>query len=264
MSFSDSEGPTRVDRFHAGAFQLHQPATKGFRAGLDAMLLAACVPISANGAAADLGAGTGAVGFGAASRAAGLHATLVEKLPEVAALLRRSLLDPSNEPLAPRLRVIEGDLLGGRAVREAAGLADNAFGLVLSNPPFHPSDHRPSDDAVRRAAMSAGEGDFLRRWARACAALAAPRGRLALIVRPDDLVTVASALAGRMGGIRVLPVHTRPGPARRILLGATKGSREPFAILPGLDLSSVSGAPSPISSAIADGRHHIELFPGGD
>ncbi|MFC0209530.1 methyltransferase, partial [Chelativorans intermedius] len=55
-----------VDAFHRGRFHLVQPAERGHRAGLDAMLLAGAVPRAFCGQLADLGAGAGAAGLAVA------------------------------------------------------------------------------------------------------------------------------------------------------------------------------------------------------
>ena len=52
----EGDSGTTVDAFHRGAFLLAQPAGRGHRAGLDAMILAAAVPSGFTGRLADLGA----------------------------------------------------------------------------------------------------------------------------------------------------------------------------------------------------------------
>ena len=258
MSSPDLPAQSRVDKLYAGRFVLHQPATGGFRAGLDALLLAACVPADASGECADIGAGTGAVGCAAATRAVRISTTLVENESSTAALIRASIADPCNAAIAPRLRVAELDILSGRASRQAAGLEDRRFALVLTNPPFFPETYRRSPDPLREAALFTAGSDVLLRWLRACAALVSPRGRLAVVARPSDLPAISQALERRLGALAVLPVHTRPGPARRILVGARAGSRESLSILPGLDL----WRDEEVGRAIADGTCHLDLFAG--
>ena len=258
MNSSDEpQAASRIDRFFGGRFHLHQPFGRGFRAGLDAMLLAACVPGGARGECADIGAGTGAVGFGAAVRAPELAVTLVEKDAAAVERLTASVGDPANEGFASRLTVAHTDILAGRRTRDAAGLHDGRFALVLTNPPFFPGDHRRSPDAARDAALFAPEPDFLRRWLRASAALVAPRGGLVLVARPADLPVVIEALDRRLGALTVLPVHTRPGAALRILVGARAGSREGLSILPGLDLHGPGSEAT--AKAIADGAFDIGI-----
>jgi tRNA1(Val) A37 N6-methylase TrmN6 len=78
-----------------------------------------------------------------------------------------------------------------------------------------------------------------------------PGGTLTLIYRADGLRAVLTALGGGFGGVTVLPVHPRPEvDAIRVLVRATKGSRAPFAIAPGLSLQDADGQPSAAAEAI--------------
>lgn len=252
MSFPEG---ARIDAFFGGAFHLVQPQGRGYRSGLDALLVAACVEEGAGGRAVDLGSGAGALALGAAVRASELHVTLVENDPAMADFARASLSLPQNAPFAGRLILAQADATATRPQREAAGLFDGSFDLVLSNPPFYPAGHRASPDALRRAALSAqGEG-FLRRWVQVAAALMKPKGRLVLIVRPADLHAVLDAAAGRLGSLAILPVHTSEGAATRILVGAVRDSRKEMAILPGLELFGTEGRAR--LDAISAGRFTI-------
>ncbi|MGH6853338.1 MAG: methyltransferase, partial [Methylocella sp.] len=58
-----------------------------------------------------------------------------------------------------------------------------------------------------------------------------------LIHRPETLPQILQTLAGRAGGVTVLPVYPRQGAkAGRILVRGKKGSRAPLAIAPPLVL----------------------------
>lgn len=236
---ADGEAPpnTTLDAFLDGAFHLLQPAANGFRAGHDALLVAAAVPGDAAGQAVDLGAGAGALAFAAAVRAPGLHITLAERNAAMAALAERSRRLPGNAALAPRLRIAECDVLAGRAARERAGLHDGLFDLVLSNPPFHPPDHRRSPHALRDEALAAPDRNFLGRWLTAASALLRHGGTTLMILRPENLADIFPVLPGRLGDLRCLPIHpSAEAPATRILASATRGSRAPFRLLPRLVL----------------------------
>ncbi|GGD07841.1 tRNA1(Val) (adenine(37)-N6)-methyltransferase [Aureimonas glaciei] len=251
---------TSVDSFYAGRFHLVQPQGQGFRAGLDALLLAASLPAGRGGTAVDLGAGAGAVGFAAVARCPALAMTLVENNDVMAALARRSVALPGNAALAPRLRVVEADVLGRRAAREAAGLADGDYATVVTNPPFHPPGGRASPDALRHAARAATNEDFLIRWIRSGAALLAHGGLFAMIARPDSLADILNACERRLGDIRLLPVHAHAGaPAMRLLLHARKGSRAPLSLLPGLVLHGADGGLTAAGTGIGTGDATIDL-----
>ncbi len=252
--------PVRLDAFYGGGFAVFQPKGWGYRSGLDAMLLAACVSADFAGTIADLGAGSGVVGVAAAFRAAGATATLAEAQPIMASLCRRSLALPQNAAFAGRLRLAEVDVGAGRTARHRAGLADGAYDLVLTNPPFHPPNHRRPPDPVRDRALFADEGLTLDRWFTGAASLRAPRGRLLAVLRADRLGAALGALEPRLGAVTVLPVHTKAGaPAERILLSARKGTRAPTRLLEGIALNDADSRPTPLSTAIAGGAVTLPL-----
>ena len=254
--------PVRLDAFYGGAFAVLQPKGWGYRSGLDALLLAAAVPAETSGRIADLGAGSGGVGLAAAVRAPASHVTLVEAEPVMAALCRRSLALAENAPLAPRLAVAHVDIADRRAAREAAGLTDGAFDLVLTNPPFHPANHRRPPDPVRERALFPAADIPLDRWLAVAAALLLPRGRLVTVLRADLLGEALAALQARLGALAILPVHTRAGaPAERIVVAARKGTRAPLRLLEGIALADGAGHPSDLADRVSAGTAELpQLF----
>ena len=251
-------GNMTPDAFLGGRFHLLQPPRGGFRSGLDALLLAACVPDGAGGRAADLGAGAGAVAFAAAVRAPALSVTMVERDETAAGLARASAALPHNAALASRLCVIEADIVAPRPAREAAGLFDGAFDFVLTNPPFHPFGFRTSPDPARRSATAIPRRDFLSRWIAVAAALLRQNGRFFMIGRPDNLADVFGAVENRLGGMCILPIQPRPNhPASRVLVAAVRGSRAPVRLLPAAILADASGQGGALAAGIANGTHHF-------
>jgi tRNA1(Val) A37 N6-methylase TrmN6 len=232
-----------------------QPAGRGHRAGLDAMVLAAAVPDGFRGRLADLGAGAGAAGFAVAARCPEARVLLVERAEEMAACARQSLDLPGNARMAVRVEVLVADVeLSGRA-RERAGLADRSADFVIMNPPFNAAQDRATPDPMRRQAHVMAEG-LLERWLKTAAAIARPDAEVAVIARPQSLAEILSAINGRFGSPRVVPIHPRPdGEAIRILLKARKGARGGLALLPPLILHEQDGrAFTDRADAIINGR----------
>jgi tRNA1(Val) A37 N6-methylase TrmN6 len=230
-----------VDAFHRGRFWLVQPSRGAHRAGMDAMMLAAAVPCGFSGRLADFGAGAGAAALAVLSRCPAARAVLVERSAEMAGFAAATLSHPGNAHLGDRASVLTADVtLTGRA-RAEAGLADNSFDFVIMNPPFNAAEDRSTPDALRREAHVVEEGLF-ERWIRSAAAVARPRGGLAVIARPEQLVAILDAVEGRFGDAELLCVHPRPDAAAiRIVVRAVLGARGKLSIRPPLALHGASG-----------------------
>lgn len=224
-----------TDAFLGGRLWLRQPG-KGHRAGTDAVLLAAAVPAGFSGLALDAGAGAGAAGLALALARPHARICLVENDPFMAALARDNL---GLNGLANRGCVAQADILSPSR-RRGAGLIDGSAGLVITNPPFFdPSRTRlsPQPGKRRAHAMQAPGPAALAAWIAASLALIEPGGLFILIHRPDALPAILESLAGRAGGVTILPIHPRrEAAAIRILVRGVKGSRAPVSIAPALIL----------------------------
>ncbi|PLP59557.1 methyltransferase [Mesorhizobium loti] len=243
-----------VDAFHRGRFWLVQPADSGHRAGMDAMMLAAAVPTNFAGLLADFGAGAGAAGLAVVSRCDGARATLVERSPEMATFAEASLTHPANQHLSDRVTVLRADVaLTGKA-RSAAGLPDNGFDFVIMNPPFNAGEDRATPDALRHEAHVMADG-LWEAWVRSAAAVVKPRGGIAIIARPESLVAILDALAGRFGNAEIVPVHPRADQsAIRIVVRGLLGARGKLALRPPLVLHEATAKGLlPLADAISNG-----------
>ncbi len=238
-----SAGPAAytVDAFHRGRFFLVQPAGRGHRAGMDAMMLAAAVPSAFKGRLADFGAGAGAAGLAVLSRCAGAEAVLVELAEEMAAFADTTLGHPGNAHLGDRASVLRADVTLSGSARRNAGLVDRSFDFVVMNPPFNAVEDRATPDALRRQAHVAEEGLF-ENWLRSAAAVLKPTGGVALIARPEQLRKILDALDGRFGSAEMIAVQPRPQAAAiRIVIRAWRGARGKFSVLPPLVMHEGAG-----------------------
>jgi tRNA1(Val) A37 N6-methylase TrmN6 len=235
-----SSGESPPDLLLDGRLKLFQ-RPGGHRAGTDALLLAGASPPLSGGLAVDVGAGSGAAGLAMALANPRARLVLLEKNPLAAEDARRNV---AANLFAGRARVVEADLFDF-AARKAEALVE-AADLVLTNPPFLDARRaRISPDADRAMAHAFADGG-LEKWLRAALALLKPGGRLVLIHRADALDEILAALAGRLGGLEILPIFPRADRAAiRIVLRGRKGSKAPLALLPGLVLHGPDGKFTP-------------------
>jgi tRNA1(Val) A37 N6-methylase TrmN6 len=239
-----------------GAIMLRQPR-RGHRVGHDAVLLAAATPARPGDHAVELGAGVGAAGLALARRVPELSVTLVEIDPELAALAARNA---ESNGFSHRMNVAALDVGAPARAFTAAGLMPGGARRILMNPPFNdPARHEASPDAQRRQAHAAAHG-ALAHWTRKARVLLANAGTLTLIWRADGLADVLAALGRGFGDVAILPVYPRPDAAAiRILVSATKGSRAPLTLLPGLKLNGADGRPTKEAEAVLRGGEALAL-----
>lgn len=234
------------DAFLGDALRVLQPRI-GYRAGLDAVLLAAT--IAERGEAfrvLDAGAGVGVVGLCVARRIADAEVVLVEREPALADL---ALQNAERNGLAGRVSVVRGDVTG--KADKLNQVPAEAFDVVLANPPFHAAGHGTASDKPLKAASHAMGGDELDAWVRFAARVARPGGTLTTIHKADAITDLLDAFGRRFGAIRVKPVYARVGePAIRVIVSGIKGSRGRPEIRPPIVLHGDGHGFTPELSAI--------------
>lgn len=239
---TQSPPETTLDAFLGGAVLAEQPV-RGYRAGLDAVLLAAAAGVDPGASARvlDAGAGVGVAGLCLAQRCPRARVVLVEREPQLAALAQSNI---ARNGLQQRVHVVTLDVeAGGAALHRpsVAGLAElvppAAFTHVIANPPYNPRGAAsPGPKPLKAAAHQMPQGG-LSAWVRFLATAAARDGMTTMIHRADALAPLLAEFDGRFGALRVLPIHPRAGqPASRIIVQGIKGSRAPLTLLAGLVL----------------------------
>jgi FkbM family methyltransferase len=244
------------DAFLGGGLRILQ-LKGGYRAGVDAVLLAAAAPVRASRKerVLDVGAGVGVVGLAVARRAPRADVTLVERESSLVDLARSNI---ERNGLQVRVRVVRADV--SRRLDELPELRPDAesFDHVLANPPYNPEGAGTVAVEALKATANVMPGGNLARWARFMAAMARPGASVTMIHRADAVGEVLSAFAGRFGGLIVYPLYPREGKsAIRVLVQGIKGSNAPVEIRPGLVLHDAGNRFRPEAEAIL--RHGAGL-----
>lgn len=231
------------DAFLGDRLYILQPFS-GYRAGIDAVLLAASVT---NGPAAptilDCGSGVGTVGLCVAVRCPDARVTLVEREPLLVDLARRNI---DRNRLQARVSVVPGDVTAPAQKPGAPPLPAESFDHVLANPPYHDdTGGTQARDPLKRASH-AMPSDALDCWVRFAARVCRPGGRVTLIHKTEVLPTLLAALQDRFGAIAVTPIHPYSDKsAGRVLVSGIKGSRAPLELRPPVVLHEPGGAFTP-------------------
>lgn len=205
---------TTVDLFLGGKVSAKQPA-KGYRAGVDAVLLAASIPAKSGETVLELGCGVGVASLCLMARVDGLDVTGVELQPDYAALAQEN-----------GLCVVNTDL---RAL--PADLRNRQFTHVMMNPPYF--DRAAGSAAPNKGRDIAMGGDTpLSDWIDVAIKRLAPKGYFTMVLRIERLPEVLSHLLGRIGSVVVHPIAARIETEPHLfLLQARHSGRAPFRLM---------------------------------
>jgi tRNA1(Val) A37 N6-methylase TrmN6 len=221
------------DRLLGGRALLRQPK-RGYRAGLDAALLAAGCDVEGEARVLDAGCGPGAALIAAAVRRPLARFVGLERDPAAAALARENVV---LNGMSGRVEVVEGDV-----AEPFASLGRPAFDAAMANPPFFddPAALRAPDPAKRDAWMA---DDGLAAWIRFLVKAVREGGTITLIHRADRLADILALLSPKAGSIQIRPIHPFADvAAKRVLVRAVKTGKAPLVLLPPLILHPRDGA----------------------
>lgn len=221
------------DRVLNGRIALRQPA-RGYRAGLDAALLAAACDAGPGHRVLEAGCGAGGALLAAAARRPGVAFTGIDRDPAAVALARANII---ANGLSDRVEAFEVDV-GTHFSR----LRMDPLDAVMANPPFFddPSALRAPAPAKRGAWMA---DDGLEAWTGFFLRAVREGGTITVIHRADRLADLLALLAPKAGSFQVRPVHPHADePAKRVLVRAIKTGKAPLQLLPALVLHERGGA----------------------
>lgn len=239
-----------VDAFIGEAVKVRQPV-QGYRAGLDAVMLAAAVCAEPGDRVVEFGTGAGTAAMCLLWRIPGITVTGIEAQPHYAALARANA---RTNGFGERFQCIEAVL-----PQVQGQLAANGYDHVFFNPPYGERGKgtiSPHPATARATAMCENTiGD----WIGAALKLLKPGGRLTIIHRAGVLNEILAGLQDRAGAIEIIPLWTRAGAsASRVIVRSRKGYRTPLTLHAGLCLHSGSGGFTAEADAVL--RHGQGLF----
>ncbi len=240
---------TTTNDYLGGQVRITQPA-RGYRAGIDAVLLAAATPAKPGQSVLELGCGVGTASLCLAQRVAGISVTGAELQPEMAELARLNARQNGQD-----MTVYTADLSA-----LPTELRQQSFDHVIANPPYFDREQGfASPDGARETAM--GEGIALSSWVKVAAKRLKPRGYASFVHRAERLPDLLAAATGILGSIEVMPLQPRQGRASHlILVRARKEGRAPFRLHSSVILHTGDSHPgdqdhytSQISAVLRDG-----------
>jgi tRNA1(Val) A37 N6-methylase TrmN6 len=238
QSRAQPEVETRQDGFLGGRLTLSQPR-KGYRAGMDAALLAAACDAAPGQSVIEAGCGAGAALLSAALRRPGSRFVGVERDPAALALARANI---AANGLGERVEAIAGEVS-----RKPSSLGLAPFDAALANPPFFDDPAAIRGPAPERSGAYMAD-DGLEGWTRFLLKAVREGGTITVIHRADRLADILGLLGSGAGSFRIRPVLPfADEPAKRVLVRAIKTGKAPLALLPALVLHAREG-----------GKHTVE------
>ena len=229
-----------------GRVRLLQPAV-GYRAGMDAALLAAAVGGTSGERVLEAGCGAGAALFQAAYRAPETLFTGVERDAAMLDLAQRNI---GLNGVADRVHAVRADIDAGFKTLNVP-----PFDAAFANPPFFddPTGLRGPHPAKAGAWLADGG---LKSWTTFLLKAVREGGRILVIHRADRLADLLALLGEGAGSFRIRPVQPfADEQAKRVLVQAIKTGKAPLMLLPPLVLHERDGAKhTPRSDAILRGE----------
>lgn len=245
------------DAFLGGLVQITQPQ-KGYRAGTDAVLLAASCPATENDIVADLGSGVGTAGLCVNAR---MKKTghplkklyLIEKQLEIYTLAQLNCDDNNANATVTQL-----DIGSSVKAREKAGLSAAMVNHVVMNPPYYEAKkHQKASDDYRHTAHMLAPDISLADWIIFATWILKSKGSLSLIYPASSLPEILSFMQGRFGGITILPITSKQDEdAKRVIVLGIRDSKAPLRLLSPLILHANDGSyTSQVDAILRHGAH---------
>lgn len=227
------DGTVTEDRMLSGRVRLRQ-GKAGYRAGMDAALLAAACDALPGQRVVDVGCGPGAVMLAAAVRLPLVHFVGIERDAGAVGLARENI---ALNSLEGRAEAIQADV-GGRF----AYLGLQPFDAVLCNPPFFDDPDAIRGPAPERTGAYMADAG-LQTWIEFLLKAVREGGTITVIHRADRLRDLLALLGTKAGSMKIRPIHPfADTPAKRVLVRAVKTGKGPLNLLTPLILHDRSGA----------------------
>lgn len=213
-----------------GRILYRQPA-RGFRSGLEPVLLAASVPARPGQRVIEAGTGAGAALLCLAARVPGIAGTGVEIDAPLAALAAENAAANGFDGI----RIISA------AIEDTA--FTDAFDHAMANPPYHPPDGSVSPLAARDRAKR-GSSELVDAWVGRLSAVLRPKGTLTLVIASGMIPACAASMQRHACACSAIyPLWPKAGrDAKLALLRGIKLGRSPTRLMAGLVLHEADGS----------------------
>ena len=207
------------DSFLGGGIRIWQPK-KGYRAGIDPILLAATVNVSAGQKVLDLGCGVGTASFAIGYRVKNVELYGIE--------IQKVFADLAN--LNSKENGIELQIECTNISNLSPNITSKNFDHVIANPPYFDRKFSVSGMNFSKE-KSFGDTCTISEWLKVAAKRAKPKGFVHFIVRSDRLMEIFTNMPNSLGSLVITPIISRKNQnAKLTILHAKKNGRAGFII----------------------------------
>jgi len=201
-----------IDDFLGGKIKVKQPV-KGFRAGSDAVLLAA-VANSCDKKVLDVGCGVGTASLCFAFNNPKAEITAID--------VQSELLDLANENITL-------NSMSNISTKKVNILKDKPdyqiYNSVITNPPFFKDNHGIKSPNDIKQTANTGEVN-LEKWVKFCFLSLKDKGDFTIIFRVDRLSELVHIMHPMFGDIKVIPLYPKAGAnALRVIVKGKKNTK---------------------------------------
>ena len=207
------------DSFLGGGIEIWQPK-KGYRAGIDPILLAASVNVGAGQKVLDLGCGVGTASFAIGYRVKNVELYGIE--------IQKVFADLAD--LNSKENGIELQVECSNISNLSSNITSKNFDHVIANPPYF--DRKSSVRGINLSKeKSFGDTLPISEWLKVAAKRAKPKGFVHFILRSDRLMEIFTNMPNSLGSLVITPIISRKNEnAKLTILHAKKNGRAGFII----------------------------------
>jgi tRNA1(Val) A37 N6-methylase TrmN6 len=235
------------DAFLGGKLRILQPE-KGYRAGIDAVFLAATIPVQEGDTVFEAGIGVGVASLCVLARQANVHVTGMEITARYAMMCEEN---SKRNGFGDSVRVIHADVKEAMRKDLTSMPQHGSFAHAFANPPYFEDGKITPSPSLLKAQAHAFGADDLELWIKVMYAMISLRGTVTLVHRADALGKLLGAMDGKFGDIRIAPLYAREGTAAsRVVVQGVRGSKAPMQLLPGLVLHGDGNSFTPDAEAV--------------
>lgn len=214
------------DKFVNGHVTIKQPV-HGYRAGSDAVFLAASISPKPYSRVLDLGAGVGVVSLILAKRYPDVRIVALENQRDLAQLARANVhANQLSEKVEVTSQISSSPLTAG------------TFDYIVTNPPYYKRDSSKSPDILKAASNT--ESMELENWIKFCFKMLKPNGTFSMIHRPARLSDILNVFQNRFGDVIIYPLWNIEQ-ANRVIIKGKKESRGTIKLLTGMTVHHPDG-----------------------